>query len=112
MAEKWTKTSSPVWRVMKPKPLASLNHFTVPCSMLLNTFKFLEFTLAIIGGLLEAETLNRETLTTDFYKREHIIHRNVSLLPLLAHAKNCRSSPRLRAFARIQAAFDRPSSAS
>src|SRR2546426_2355881 len=35
MAEKCTKTSSPDWRLMKPKPLASLNHFTVPCSIVL-----------------------------------------------------------------------------
>src|SRR5690606_2649132 len=27
---KWTNTSSPLSVVMKPKPLASLNHFTVP----------------------------------------------------------------------------------
>ena len=32
LAEKWTKTSSPLWRWMKPKPLLALNHFTVPCS--------------------------------------------------------------------------------
>jgi hypothetical protein len=30
MAEKWTKTSSPVSVVMKPKPFASLNHLTFP----------------------------------------------------------------------------------
>src|ERR1700739_751099 len=34
MAEKCTKTSSPLWRWMKPKPLLALNHFTVPCSLL------------------------------------------------------------------------------
>src|ERR1700723_3290113 len=33
MAEKWTKTSSPDWRWMNPKPLLALNHFTVPCSL-------------------------------------------------------------------------------
>src|SRR5215469_14969276 len=32
MAEKWTKTSSPDWRWINPKPLLALNHFTVPCS--------------------------------------------------------------------------------
>src|SRR6266852_1960466 len=32
LAEKWTKTSSPDWRWMNPKPLLALNHFTVPCS--------------------------------------------------------------------------------
>src|ERR1700733_3671114 len=35
MAEKWTKTSSPDWRWMNPKPFAALNHFTVPCSLTL-----------------------------------------------------------------------------
>src|SRR5688572_1155038 len=30
MAEKWTNTSSPPSWEMKPKPFASLNHFTVP----------------------------------------------------------------------------------
>jgi len=32
MAEKWTKTSSPFSRWIKPKPLPALNHFTVPVS--------------------------------------------------------------------------------
>src|SRR5690606_12978524 len=30
MERKWTNTSSPFSRLMKPKPLASLNHLTVP----------------------------------------------------------------------------------
>src|SRR6185436_18312988 len=30
MAEKWTKTSLPPSRSMKPKPLSPLNHLTVP----------------------------------------------------------------------------------
>src|SRR3954467_12912385 len=34
IAEKCTNTSSPLAREMNPKPLASLNHFTVPCSMM------------------------------------------------------------------------------
>src|SRR5712664_1593647 len=32
IAEKCTKTSSPVCRWMKPYPFEALNHFTVPCS--------------------------------------------------------------------------------
>src|SRR5690606_10813291 len=32
IARKWTKTSSPFSRLMNPKPLASLNHLTVPVS--------------------------------------------------------------------------------
>src|SRR5579885_1520603 len=42
MAEKWTKTSSPVWRWMNPKPLLALNHFTVPCSLFTSRFSFQE----------------------------------------------------------------------
>src|ERR1022692_630162 len=34
MAEKCTKTSSPFSRWMKPYPLAALNHFTVPFSLI------------------------------------------------------------------------------
>src|SRR5260370_28983118 len=34
MAEKWTNTSSPFSLVMKPKPLASLNHLTLPCVLI------------------------------------------------------------------------------
>jgi hypothetical protein len=40
MAEKCTKTSSPDWRLMKPNPFASLNHFTVPCSIGTTFFYF------------------------------------------------------------------------
>src|SRR5438094_4198837 len=32
-ALKWTKTSSPLSCVMKPKPFASLNHLTRPCAI-------------------------------------------------------------------------------
>src|SRR6185369_13772236 len=32
MAEKWTNTSSPLSVAMNPKPFASLNHFTEPCT--------------------------------------------------------------------------------
>src|ERR1700722_20233401 len=32
IAEKWTKTSSPVCRWMKPYHFEALNHLTVPCS--------------------------------------------------------------------------------
>src|SRR5205814_10339596 len=38
MAEKCTNTSSPFWRLINPYPLASLNHFTVPVSMVLLCF--------------------------------------------------------------------------
>src|SRR5262249_45040849 len=34
----WTNTSGPSARVMKPKPFASLNHFTVPVSILRPSF--------------------------------------------------------------------------
>ena len=34
IAEKWTNTSGPLSCSMNPKPLASLNHFTVPSAIL------------------------------------------------------------------------------
>src|SRR5581483_3544271 len=49
MAEKCTKTSSPVWRLIKPYPLASLNHLTVPCSIFLYCCSFLKVTLEGVG---------------------------------------------------------------
>jgi hypothetical protein len=39
MAEKCTKTSSPVERWMKPYPFAPLNHFTVPFSLTKSSFR-------------------------------------------------------------------------
>src|SRR5208283_952470 len=39
MAEKCTKTSSPVERWMNPYPFAPLNHFTVPFSLTKNSFR-------------------------------------------------------------------------
>src|SRR6266700_3395247 len=49
MAEKCTKTSSPLAREMNPKPLASLNHFTVPCSMM-EYFLFFDVTFGDQSG--------------------------------------------------------------
>jgi hypothetical protein len=44
MAEKWTKISlPPSFCSMKPNPLASLNHFTLPVAKLFTTFHKLEF---------------------------------------------------------------------
>lgn len=38
IAEKWANKSSPPWSgVMKPKPLASLNHFTVPVAIMFSS---------------------------------------------------------------------------
>src|SRR5271169_5413077 len=45
MAEKCTNTSSPFSREMKPKPLASLNHFTVPCSICFSNFLIVDVAL-------------------------------------------------------------------
>src|SRR3954463_15585124 len=59
IAEKCTNTSSPVWRLIKPKPLASLNHFTVPCSIVFSYF-FVEFLLRRIAAT-ERVTLKRGT---------------------------------------------------
>src|SRR6476646_4223103 len=43
MAEKCTKTSSPFSLEIKPYPFASLNLFTVPCSMCYTHSLFLKF---------------------------------------------------------------------
>jgi hypothetical protein len=42
MAEKWTNTSSPLSRAIKPNPLAALNHFTVPVSFKKASFLVIE----------------------------------------------------------------------
>ena len=43
IAEKWTKTSSPVERWIKPYPFAPLNHFTVPFSLTDYSFRLCAF---------------------------------------------------------------------
>jgi hypothetical protein len=66
MAEKWTKTSSPDWRWMNPKPLLALNHFTVPCSLtdlLPSFFKlFVCFSTASSRKAKEAASVNLQPL--------------------------------------------------
>src|ERR1044072_2321790 len=47
MAEKCTNTSSPFSRAKNPKPLAALNHFTVPVSFILFSFLAMEVRTAI-----------------------------------------------------------------
>ena len=63
MAEKCTKTSSPFCRLIKPYPLASLNHFTVPCSIVFKMYLSICFVYAgreseclgqVLAGLQEA----------------------------------------------------------
>src|ERR1017187_7820221 len=51
MAEKCTKTSSPFSRWMKPYPLAALNHFTVPFSLIrCFLFRYLQINLPRRGA--------------------------------------------------------------
>src|SRR5579864_5998575 len=53
MAEKCTNTSpSPLFRVINPNPFASLNHFTIPCSICSCSFVFLIFLLKKIDWYL------------------------------------------------------------
>src|SRR6266853_1579914 len=72
MAEKWTKTSSPLWRWMKPKPLLALNHFTVPCS-LLTAYSFpsagnrLSTTLSYLMPKFRAPQQSRGRLQASFW---------------------------------------------
>jgi hypothetical protein len=68
MAEKWTKTSSPDWRWMNPKPLLALNHFTVPCSLTyLLTFllSYLRFSSASSRTAKRAASVNLQPLQTN-----------------------------------------------
>src|SRR5688572_29102309 len=48
MAVKWTKTSSPSSRWMKPYPLASLNHFTFPVGI---GVRFLPVKVTLLWGV-------------------------------------------------------------
>src|SRR5260370_37361480 len=63
MAEKWTNTSSPFSRWIKPNPLAALNHFTVPVS-----FIFLSFFLCDrLPARIERERYSRDGTRTSKY---------------------------------------------
>src|SRR5277367_185375 len=68
MAEKWTKTSSPDWRWMNPKPLLALNHFTVPCSLtdvLPSFLSYLCFSTASSRKAKEAASVNLQPLQSN-----------------------------------------------
>src|SRR5580698_4355588 len=68
MAEKWTKTSSPDWRWMNPKPLLALNHFTVPCSLtdvLPFSLSYLRFSTASSRKAKEAASVNLQPLQSN-----------------------------------------------
>src|ERR1700735_239631 len=68
IAEKWTKTSSPDWRWMNPKPLLALNHFTVPCSLtdvLPSFLSYLCFSTASSRKAKEAASLNLQPLQSN-----------------------------------------------
>src|SRR5580704_16130762 len=68
MAEKWTKTSSPDWRWMNPKPLLALNHFTVPCSLtdvLPLLLSYLCFSTASSRKAKEAASVNLQPLQSN-----------------------------------------------
>src|SRR5260370_1429405 len=63
MAEKWTNTSSPFSRWIKPNPLAALNHFTVPVS-----FIFLSFFLCDqLPARIERERYSQDDTRTSKY---------------------------------------------
>src|SRR5580704_1391111 len=65
MAEKCTKTSSPDWRWMNPKPLLALNHFTVPCSFTCISFfrlSYLCFSNASSRTTKKAASVNLQPL--------------------------------------------------
>src|ERR1700733_7090201 len=66
MAVWWTKTSSPFSRLRNPKPLASLNHLTVPCSIWCCSFKY-DLPRTQCGSLRVGGNRNRQELQIEFY---------------------------------------------
>src|ERR1700687_2582323 len=56
MLEKWTKTSSPCSREMKPNPFSALKNFTVPCAT--NT-RFSSRRANQFGPLADMDTIQR-----------------------------------------------------
>src|ERR1017187_3555577 len=66
MAVWWTKTSSPFSRLRNPKPLASLNHLTVPCSIVCNSFDT-DLPRTQCGSLRVGGNRNRQELQIEFY---------------------------------------------
>src|SRR5580698_4156707 len=66
MAVWWTKTSSPFSRLRNPKPLASLNHLTVPCSIWCCSFKY-DLPRTQCGSLRVGGNRNRQKLQIEFY---------------------------------------------
>src|SRR4051795_508237 len=61
MDEKWTKTSAaPPSGVMKPKPFSPLNHFTVPCAMLLSSTKWTAAALRLVEHRVARRTQPRD----------------------------------------------------
>src|ERR1700730_5508957 len=93
MAEKWTKTSSPDWRWMNPKPLLALNHFTVPCSLTyLLTFilSYLCFSTASSRKAKEAASVNLQPLQSNLkVLQEQQTQHKFNMLSRLRLAKSC-----------------------
>src|SRR3954463_6659199 len=69
MAEKCTKTSSPVDRWMKPKPLAPLNHFTVPFSLTNCSFRLCANGFPRTCAKRDQIVMDREPLETKMPQR-------------------------------------------
>src|SRR5262247_1223606 len=66
MAEKWAKRSLPPSSgVMNPKPFASLNHFTLPVAMSLNSWKLKRrsrlFRAPLAGTMIKGGNLTATT---------------------------------------------------
>src|SRR5580658_855893 len=66
MAVWWTKTSSPFSRLKNPNPLASLNHLTVPVSIVCCSFDT-DLPRTQCGSLRVGGNRNRQELQIEFY---------------------------------------------
>src|ERR1700735_2663802 len=100
MAEKWTKTSSPDWRWMNPKPLLALNHFTVPCSLtdvLPSFLSYLCFSTASSLKAKEAASVNLQPLQSNLkVLQEQQTQINNSTFRALGLGESCRPLDAIR----------------
>src|SRR5512136_1903842 len=63
MDEKWTNTSSPSSRPMKPKPLVALNHLTVPTKRSSDIFFLLQNSFHVFPEIRRSTTCGRKIIT-------------------------------------------------
>src|SRR3989304_3211904 len=92
IAEKCTNTSSPPSCEIKPNPLLSLNHFTVPCAIL--CFSYCVFDLSVLTQIFRNFTIIEIRCQTIFSLSINIIQPEKETHLSLMNQANDISSPR------------------